>query len=132
MGSKLALAAFGLATTLCGCAVDRGVSYMPEILKQAAPKKAEVEQPPDVGSILRDKTTAVFTVASSPTNIKFSFPVPANDGGWTTCVRASVHGATGRSKGTQTFLVNIDHGEVGRREHVDDKHWCARETYQPI
>jgi hypothetical protein len=43
MGSKLALAAFGLATTLCGCAVDRGVSYMPEILKQAAPKKAEVE-----------------------------------------------------------------------------------------
>jgi hypothetical protein len=132
MGSKPALAGFGLAATLCGCAVDRGVSYMPEFLKQAAPKKAEVEQPPDVGSILRSNTSAVFTLAASPTNIKFSRPVPANDGGWMTCVRASVHGATGRPIGTQTFLLNIDHGEVGRRELVDDNHCYAHETYQPI
>jgi hypothetical protein len=121
-----------LSISLPGCAVDSNVSYMPEFLKQRAPKSNEIEQPPDVGSIIRGNVAAVFTPTAFPTNIKFSFPIPAKDGGWTTCIRASVNGATGRSMGEQTFLVNIDHGEVGRREHVDDNHWCAREVYQPI
>lgn len=120
-----------LSISLCGCAVDSNVSFMPDFLKQRAPKN-EIEQPPDVSSIIRGNVAAVFTPAAFPTNIKFSFPIPAKDGGWTTCIRASVNGATGRSMGEQTFLVNIDHGEVGRREHVDDHHWCVREVYKPI
>ena len=119
-----------LSISLCGCAVDSNVSFMPDFLKQRAPKN-ESEQPPDVSSIIRGNVAAVFTPAAFPTNIKFSFPIPAKDGGWTTCIRASVNGA-GRSMGEQTFLVNIDHGEVGRREHVDDHHWCVREVYKPI
>jgi hypothetical protein len=47
-------------------------------------------------------------------------------------VKASVNGATGRSIGSQTYLVNIDHGQISRRERVDDSHWCATERYDPL
>jgi hypothetical protein len=50
--------------------------------------------------------------------------IPAQHGGWTTCVKAMT---TGRSLGTQTYLVNIEHDLIDRREHVDDTHWCAKE-----
>jgi len=53
-------------------------------------------------------------------------------GGWTTCVRATAHGITGRSLGTQTYLVNIEHDQISQREHVDGTHWCAKQTYQSL
>ena len=132
MGSKCApVVIFGLAVTLCGCgAVDRGVSYLPESFRQPAPKAPEIEQPPDVGLIVSNNVSAVFTTASAPRNIRVSFPIPAKYGGWQACVRASVRNVTGRSMGPQTYLVNIDHGLIGRRERVDQGHWCANETYQ--
>jgi hypothetical protein len=119
------------AIVLCGCAADANTSFMPEFLKQPAPK-VEVKQPPDVASIVRSDITTIFTAASNPTDIAFSLPIPAKYGGWTTCIRASVTGATGRPMGLQTFLVNIDQGRVERREHVDDHHWCDRETFRPL
>src|ERR1700741_1445916 len=132
MGSKCAAVVIcGLALGLCGCgAVDHGVSYLPESFRQPAPKAPEIEQPPDVGLIVSNNVSAVFTTASAPSNIKVSFPVPAKYGGWQACVRAQVRNVTGRSMGTQTYLVNIDHGLIGRRERVDDSHWCANEAYQ--
>jgi hypothetical protein len=72
------------------------------------------------------------TAAASPSNIRVSFPVPVKFGGWTTCIKASAHGITGRSLGTQTYLVNIEHDQISLREHVDDTHWCAKETYQSL
>ena len=39
---------------------------------------------------------------------------------------------TGRSLGTQIYLVNIEHDRISQREHVDDTHWCAKETYQSL
>jgi hypothetical protein len=125
------LLVLGLPTMLCGCAVDTYVSYVPDFLKQVAPK-LEVEQPPGVASIVRGNIAGIFMEASAPKNVTFSFPVPAKHGGWTTCIRASVYGATGRPMGMQTFLVDIDQGRVERREHVDESHWCVRETYQPL
>jgi hypothetical protein len=32
----------------------------------------------------------------------------------------------------QTYLVNIDHGQVSRREHIDGSHWCTTERYEPL
>jgi|SRR6266404_9674913 len=125
------LLAFGLPVMLGGCAVDSHATYVPDFLKQTAPKVA-VEQPPDVASIVRVNLAAIFVEASAPKNVAFSLPLPAKYGGWTTCIRASLYGATGRPMGMQTFLVDIDQGRVERREHVDDGHWCARETYQPL
>jgi hypothetical protein len=104
---------------------------MPEFLKQPAPKVG-VEQPPDVASIVRSDITTIFTAGSNPINVAFSFPIPAQYGGWTTCIRASVTGATGRPMGLQTFLINIDQGRVERRERVDEHHWCDRESFQPL
>jgi hypothetical protein len=134
MGSKSALViGFGLIVALGGCgAVDSAVTYLPESVRQPAPKGAEIEQPPDVHLILRNNISAIFTTASSPSHISVSFPVPSKYGGWTTCVRASVRGVTGKSLGTQTYLTNIEHDQIGRRERVDDSHWCAQETFQPL
>ena len=134
MGIKRSLVlAFGLVVPLCGCgAVDSGVTYLPESLRQPAPRGAGIEQPPDVHVIVRNNISAIFTATASPSNIRVSFPVPAKFGGWTTCVKASAHGITGRSLGTQTYLVNIEHDQISLREHVDDTHWCAKETYQSL
>jgi hypothetical protein len=115
---------------LGGCAVDHNVGYMPEFMKQ--PAKVEIEQPPNIATILRANPAAVFTEASAPSNVRFSFPVPSKYGGWDSCIKGSVTGATGIRLGMQTYLVNIDRGKVGRRERVGDEHWCARETYQPL
>jgi hypothetical protein len=133
MNSKGALVVtFGLALILGGCgAVDSNVTYLPERFRQPAPK-TEIEQPPDAPSIVRNNISGVFVTASSPTDISVSFPMPAKYGGWNVCVRASVHGATGRSLGTQTYLINIEHNQIGEREHVDDSHWCAKEVYQSL
>lgn len=134
MGRRHAsVVALGLAVALCGCgAVDSSVTYLPESFRQPAPKVAAIEQPPNVGLIVRDNISAVFRAESAPTNIKVSFPIPAKYGGWEACVRASVRGVTGRSMGTQTYLVNIDKGLIGRRERVDEDHWCAKEAYQSL
>ena len=133
MGSKCALViAFGLVVPLCGCAVDSGVAYLPESFRQSAPKVVDIEQPPDVHLIVRNNISAIFMAAASPSNISISFPVPAKYGGWTTCVKASAMGVTGRSLGTQTYLVNIDHDRISQREHVDETHWCVKETYQSL
>jgi hypothetical protein len=134
MGSKCALAIiFGLVTPLAGCgAVDSQVTYVPETFRQPAPKVAEIEQPPDVHLIVRNNISAIFTAGASPSNISVSLPVPAQYGGWTTCVKASARGITGRSLGAQTYLVHIEHDQISQREHVDYTHWCAKETFESL
>ena len=124
---------FGLTVTLGGCgAVDSGVTYLPESFRQPAPKVAEIEQPPNVPLIVRNNISAIFMAAASPSNISVSFPVPAEYGGWTTCVRASIKGITGKLLNMQTYLVYIEHDEIRQRKYVDETHWCANENYQSL
>jgi len=95
-----------LAVPLCGCgAVDSQVTYVPAFFRQPAPKAIELEQPPDVHLIVRNNISIIFAAAATASNISLSFPVPAKSGGWTTCVRVSAKGITGRSIGLQTYLV---------------------------
>jgi hypothetical protein len=124
MGSKYDLViAFGLVTLLCGCGpVDSGVTYLPESFRQPAPK-VEIERPPDVHLIVRNNISAIFMAGASPSNISVSFPVPAKYGGWTTCVKALGRGITGRSLGTQIYLLNIEHNRIGQREQVPSGMW---------
>ena len=122
-----------LCAALAGCgAVDSGVTYLPESFRQPAPKVREIEQPPDVHLIVRNNISAIFMTAASANNIRVSFPVPSKYGGWTTCVKALAPGITGRSVSAQTYLVNIEHDQISRRGHVDNTHWCAKETYQSL
>jgi len=131
--ARISFVVLGLAIPLCGCgAVDSQVTYVPAFFRQAAPTPVEIEQPPDVHLIVRNNITAIFVATASPSNISVSLPIPAKYGGWTTCVKATTTGATGRSLGTQTYLVNIEHDQISLREHVDDSHWCAKETYQVL
>jgi hypothetical protein len=122
-------AAFGILATLAGCgAVDSGATFFPEVLRDKAPTPAVPDAPPDVRAPLQNNLSAVFLPQAAPTNISFSKPKPLY-AEWTTCVKASVNGATGRPIGSQTYLVNIDHGQVSGRERVDQDHWCATEHY---
>jgi hypothetical protein len=134
MDSKRALVVvFGLVTPLGGCgAVDSGVTFLPESFRQPAPKLAQIEQPPDVHLNVRNNISAIFMAGASPSNISVSFPVPAKYGEWTTCIKASVLGVTGRSLGTQIYLVNIEHDRISRREHVDITHRCTKETFEAL
>ncbi len=71
MGTKPSpVIAIGLVITLCGCgAVDSGVTFLPESLRQPAPKVAEIEQPPDVHLIVRNNISAIFTVHHQATSV---------------------------------------------------------------
>src|SRR5665213_1208457 len=134
MNGKCALVVvFGLSGLLFGCgAVDSQVSYVSAFFRQPAPKAVEIEQPPDVHLLVRNNIAVIFTAAASPNNIRVSFPIPAQYGGWTTCIKVLAQGITGRSLGTQTYLVYIEHDQISRRERVDDAHWCAQETYDSL
>src|SRR4051794_24246101 len=104
---------------------------MPEFLKQTSPASA-IEQPPEMAAILRRNINAVFTAASAPRDIRYSFPVPGKYGGWDICIRVALTGLSGNQLGERTYLVNIDNNQIGRREAVADSHWCAKETYQRL
>ena len=126
-----AILTVGAALTLGACAVDSHmsyVSYLPDSLKQASPAVA-VKAPPDVPTILRGNINDVFVSTSAPTNIQYTVPV-LDKQGWQTCVKASVTGATGKPLGEQTYLVNIDHNQIGDRRDASDR--CANETYRPL
>ena len=124
--------AFGILITLAGCGtVDAGATFFPASLRAKAPAPPTPDTAPDVRAVLQGQLSAVFMAASAPTNISFSPPKPSY-AEWITCVKASVSGATGRAIGTQTYLVNIDHGQISRRERVDAAHWCAAEHFQAL
>jgi hypothetical protein len=38
--------------------------------------------------------------------------------------------ATGKPLGERTYLVNIDHNQIGDRQGASDR--CASETYRPL
>ena len=100
-------------------------------MRDRAPTPVTADPAPDVRALLQSNLDAVFLPAAAPTDIAFSTPKPSFSE-WTTCVKANVNGATGRPIGSQTFLVSIDHGQVSRRERVDQGHWCAMEHYDPL
>jgi hypothetical protein len=126
------IAAFGILITLAGCgAVDAGATFFPASLRAKAPTPPSPDAAPDVRTVLQGQLSAVFMAAAAPTNVSFSPPKPSF-AEWITCVKASVSGATGRAIGTQIYLVNIDHGQISRRERVDAGHWCANEHYQSL
>src|ERR1700682_2606076 len=102
----MAMSARDASATRFG-AVDSTCIYSPEPPRQGA-AKMEIEQPPDLHLVVRDHISEVFTTASSPNNIGVSSPIPAKYGSWNVCIRASVNGATGRSIGMQTYLMNMD------------------------
>jgi hypothetical protein len=131
-GASIYFAAFGVLTTLVGCgSVDSGATYFPEVMRVKASPPAAPDPAPDVRALLQNNLSAVFLPQAAPTNISFSRPKPSF-AEWTTCVKASVNGATGRPIGSQTYLVNIDHSQVSRRERVDQGHWCATEHFDPL
>jgi len=131
-GALYLFSAAGIAMVLAGCGtVDSGQTLFPEVLRAKAPAPPAPDPAPDVRALLQSNLSAVFLASTFPTNVGYSAPKPLF-AEWTTCIRATVNGATGRVIGQQTYLVNILHSEVSRRERVDANHWCACERYQSL
>lgn len=125
------LIALASSLGLGGCGIDSYASFWPDALKDRKPQH-EIEQPPNVKAIIGGNLSEVFFEGTHPRNVEFSFPVPAQFGGWTTCIRASVDGIMGRALGRRTYLVTIDNNQVQRRELIDEKDDCKGETFQPL
>lgn len=128
--TKIAMA-FVLALTLGGCSIDPNASWAPEILKAEKAPAAPPEAPPDIRAMLVSKLPEFFLPAAGATNLSFSIPRRGTLD-WTTCVRATVNGATGGSIGQQTYLFNISRNSVARQEHVGASHFCEGEAYQKL
>jgi hypothetical protein len=135
MGRKCTLIIiFGLASPLLACgAVDSQLSYVPAVFRQPSPKLVEIEQRPNAHLLVRNNIPTIFMAAAMPSNVSVSLPVRAQNGGWTICLRAATNGVTGKPLGLQTYLVSIDHDQIGQRERLDGADLrCAKETYEPI
>lgn len=125
------LGAIAVSAAGCGYA-DSNATYIPEVLRY---KQAEVkpETIPDVKAMLRENGGQFFATRTPPQNVRVSLPRRNATGpGWTACVRAEVAGVTGRSIGTQTYLLSIDGGKIGNRFQADANSPCASENYEPV
>jgi hypothetical protein len=99
--------------------------------KEAEPPRLDPE--PNVKQLVRDKLDAVFTAASHPRHVRVSAPHREPSGpGWTACVKAELTSVTGRSLGTQTYVVTITAGVIQDRRRVEADDNCASETYEGI
>lgn len=129
----IAVALCALAAPLGGCGyADANATFIPEALRYK-PADVKPEVIPDVKALLRDNSEQFFATRTPPQNVRVSVPRrnPAGPG-WTACVRADVAGVTGRSIGTQTYLLSIDNGKIGNRHLADAASPCASETYEPV
>ena len=79
METKIAFfLALALTFPLSGCGVvDSGATFVPEAFRQPT-HKAEIEQPPDVHLIVRNKMSEIFTAAAEPTDISLCSPYRPN------------------------------------------------------
>ena len=127
---RLALSLF-ITAALCGCAIDPNVSWAPDILKTKTSAPPAPEPAPDMRVLLQTKMAEFFLPSAAASNISFSVPRRAALD-WTSCIRATVNGATGGTIGQQTYLFNISRNSVARQEHVGAAHFCATETYQNL
>jgi hypothetical protein len=133
-GRPAAILAMASMLPLGACAVDPNVGYggyLPDFLKQTT-ATTQAEAPPDVAAILRANINVMFVSTTTPSNIRYSPPVAANLGGWGTCVRANLTGATGKPLGERTYLVNILHDQIGDRQLTSGNDRCAHETYKSL
>lgn len=122
-----------MAAPLGGCGyADANATFIPDVLRYKQPE-VKPEIIPDVKTLLREGSGQFFATRTPPQNVRVSVPRRSNTGpGWTACVRAEVDGVTGRSIGTQTYLLSIDNGRIGNRQLADATSPCASETYEPV
>ena len=128
MTSRLPLIAVMVAA-LAGC--DSYTRLSPDFMKMNAPPEREMEAAPDVRQVVRDNLAAIFLAQAAPKNVSVS-PAEQHGSRWTSCVRASVTGMTGKPVGVQTFAIGIERGKITSRERTDASHWCATQSYAPV
>lgn len=125
------LSAIAVPLGACGLA-DSNATFIPESLRYR-PADVQPEIIPDVKALLRENNGQFFATRVPPQNVRVSIPRRNPTGpGWTACVRAEIAGVTGRSIGTQTYLLSIDNGKIGNRRLADATSPCASETYEPV
>lgn len=126
-----ALGVIAIAAGGCGYA-DSNATYIPESLRYKPPPVTP-EVIPNVKALMRESGAQFFATRTPPQNVRVSVPRRNPTGpGWTACVRADVAGVTGRSIGTQTYVLSIDGGKIGNRFQADANSPCATETYEPV
>lgn len=127
-----ALAAGG-ALALAGCGIADSRSPVPEFMRGKTSEPPQLEPPPDIKTLVREKIDSVFTVASQPRHVQVS---PARRDlhglGWTACVKADLNNVNGKPLGNQTYRITVSGGVIVYRWRAEAEDNCSSETYEPV
>jgi hypothetical protein len=121
------------ASLTASCGWPDAYSSMPESLRlpKAEPRAPDPE--PQVASLLQANPRSVFVESASPTNVMFTMPWRDPESyGWIFCIKADVNGVTGAPIGTQTYLVHVEQGNIGRRQPAETKDGCDSGPYHRL
>jgi hypothetical protein len=123
----------GGALVLAGCGMADSRSPVPEFMRNKAVDPPPPEPPPDVGELVRQNLSSVFTAASNPRRVRVTPPHRELRGlGWTACVRAELTSVTGKPLGAETYRITISGGVIVDRRRAEPEDNCASESYEPV
>jgi hypothetical protein len=121
------------ATILAGCGWPDAYSSMPESLRLPKPEPRSADPEPQVASMLHGGSYSVFADSAHPTNVMFARPRRDPESlGWIFCIKADVIAVDGSPMGTQTYLVHVEQGNIGRRHPAEPGDGCDTESYHRL
>jgi hypothetical protein len=108
------------AGLLASCGRPDAYSSMPEFIRLSKPEPRLPDPEPHIPSLLQANHYSVFTQSSNPKNVMVAKPRRDSlSSGWTFCIKADVNAIDRASMGTQTYLVYIERGNIGRRRPAE-------------
>jgi hypothetical protein len=123
-----------LATiTLAGCGWPDAYSSMPESMRLPKPEPRAADPEPVIAPLLQGNSYSVFAESSHPRNVLFAAPRRDPESlGWIFCIKADVDAVDGSPMGTQTYLVHVEQGTIGRRHPAEPGDGCDMESYHRL
>ena len=121
------------ASFVGGCGWPDAYSSMPEALRLPKPEPRQPDPEPQVASLLQGNPYSVFAQSAHPTNMMFSPPRrDPNSLGWVFCFKADVDAIDGSPMETQTYLVHVEQGSIGRRGPAEPGDGCDSDSYHRL
>jgi hypothetical protein len=118
------------ASLVAGCGRIDGYSSLPEAIRYPKPEPRQPDPEPQVAALLQGTQYSVFAESAHPTNVMIAMPRrDPGSLGWIFCIKADVVAVDGSAMGTQTFLVHVEQGNIGRRRPAEPGDGCESDTY---
>jgi len=121
------------ASFVSGCGWPDAYSSMPESLRLPKTEPRAPDPEPQVASLLQGNPYSVLARSANPTNMMFAPPRrDPNSLGWVFCFKADANAIDGSPMGTQTYLVHVEQGNIGRRRPAEPGDGCDSDSYHQL